>query len=100
MKLFGLNVIEHKAVPEEEAWIIRSKEAQALPPELQDTIQVPCIVTGSLALLKETVILMRLTNMSESAMITDVPRQQSARCRESRGRVRQQRRRSQNALLR
>jgi len=100
MKLFGLNVIEHKAVPEEEAWIIRNKEAQALPPELQDIIQVPCIVTGSLALLRETVILMRLTNMAEDAIITEAPRQRRARCRESRGRVREQRRRAQSAAVR
>lgn len=99
MKLFGLNVIEHTAVPEEEAWIIRHKEAQVLPPELQDTIQVPCIVTGSMALLKETVILMRLTNMAEGAIATDAPRPR-ARCRESRSRLREQRRRSQSAAAR
>ena len=96
MKLFGLKVIEHKAVPEEEAWVIRNMEAQALPPELRDAIEVPCIVTGSMRLLKETVILMRLTNMADGAPVIDTPHRR-VRCRESRVRIREQRRRARQA---
>jgi len=94
MKLLGLEVIEHSAVPQDEAWVVRRKDAPNLPPDLLDRIKIPCIITGNLDLLRQAIVLMQLTNMIE--MPADSPpaqtEQRHIKCLESRQRLREQRR--------
>ncbi|MDQ3648802.1 MAG: hypothetical protein M3458_00695 [Acidobacteriota bacterium] len=94
MKLLGLEVIEYSAVPQDEAWVVRRKDATNLPSDLLDRIQIPCIVTGNIELLRQAIVLMRLTNMIETP--DDSAPVQTERshikCLKSRRRLREQRR--------
>ena len=62
MDLSALQVIERRDLPQDEAWIIRKGDAPELPADLRGKVRVPCILTGSLKLLKDTLMLLRLTN--------------------------------------
>jgi len=65
MKLFGMPVIEHPSVPAEEAWVVRRRDAEQVPPDLRGSIEVPCILTGNMFLLRRTVELFRIIEMWE-----------------------------------
>ena len=58
MKLFGINVIEHNAIAEDEAWIIRHQDAPQVPPDLQGHLHLPCILTGNAVRTKHTLALL------------------------------------------
>ena len=58
MKLFGINVIEHPAIGEDEAWIIRHPDAPQVPPDLRGQLHLPCILTGSAVRTKHTLALL------------------------------------------
>ena len=90
MELKSLHVIQHRAIPWNEAWIIRDSDAAQLPADLRGKIKVPCILTGNLNLLKETLILLRLLHMDTPDINLDF---KPGSCRESRRRVREFRRR-------
>ena len=49
MELFGMNIIEHPDLAEDEAWIIFNTNSPQVPQDLRDTLSVPCIVTGNMA---------------------------------------------------
>ena len=89
MDLKSLHVIQHRAIPPDEAWIIRNSEADELPPDLRGKVKVPCIVTGNMNLLKETLILLRLFNTETTDINLDF---KPGSCRESRQRTREFRR--------
>lgn len=59
MELLGINIIEHPAFSEDEAWIIHQKDAPQVPRELRDDLPIPCILTGNLALTKRTLNLLQ-----------------------------------------
>lgn len=90
MELKSLYVIQHRAIPPDEAWIVRRADAAELPADLRGKIKVPCIVTGNMNLLKETLILLRLLNLEAADINLDF---QLGSCRESRQRIREFRRR-------
>ena len=89
MDLKSLHVIQHRAIPQDEAWIIRRSDAAELPADLRGKVKVPCIVTGSMNLLKETLILLRLFNTDAKDINLDF---KPGSCRDSRQRVREYRR--------
>jgi ABC-type taurine transport system substrate-binding protein len=62
MDLNALLVIERRDLPRDEAWIIRNGDAPELPADLRGKVTVPCIITGSMKLLKDTLTLLRLMN--------------------------------------
>jgi hypothetical protein len=90
MELKRLHVVQHRAIPPDEAWIIRRSDAAELPPDLRGKISVPCIVTGSMNMLKETLALLHLLAKDAPASGFDF---MAGSCRESRRRLRQTRRR-------
>ncbi len=91
MRLFGLPVYEHHALPKDEAWVILDASTEELPAELRGALATPCIVTGDIAMLGQTVTLLGLGRMWQSAL--DARPRQSSQCRLARTRLRQQRRR-------
>ena len=58
MKLFGIDVIEHPAIAEDEAWIIRNQDAPQVPSDLRGQLRLPCILTGSVLRTKHTLALL------------------------------------------
>lgn len=63
MRLLGLHVHEHQSIPQDEAWVVRNKDADQIPQELRGKIDTPCILTGDAELLRRTVTLLRMTEM-------------------------------------
>ena len=61
MNLEDLNVIVSRDLPEDEAWVIRRADAPQLPDDLRGKVSVPCILTGNLKSLRDTLKLIRLT---------------------------------------
>ena len=46
---YAIKILEHHSVPAEEMWVIREKEESQVPPDLRDSLTVPCILTGDAA---------------------------------------------------
>ena len=95
MKLFGLPVIEHAAIPQDEAWIVRDASAEELPTKLRGRVPAPCVVTGDCALLARAVKLLALAYWLEVSVAAAPP--SSRGCQRARARLRQQRRHSHHA---
>lgn len=91
MRLFGLPVYEHPALPKDEAWVILDASAEELPAELRGAFATPCIVTGDVPLLSRVVTLLELGQLWQSTL--DARPRPSSQCRQARTRLRQQRRR-------
>lgn len=70
MDLSALLVIERRDLPKDEAWIIRKGDAPELPADLRGKVKVPCILTGSMKLLYDTLTLLRLMNRSRPELKT------------------------------
>ncbi len=66
MKLFGLPVYAHHAIPEDEAWIVRDANAEELPAEVKGDVRVPCVLTGDVARLKQAVTTLRINELLAS----------------------------------
>ncbi len=62
MELFGISVIEHPGIPNDEAWVVYKKEAAQVPQDLRDKLHFPCILTGNMALTKGTLTLWQAIN--------------------------------------
>ena len=90
MKLFGLPVIEHAAIPQDEAWIVRDAIAEELPAELRGRVPAPCVVTGNRVLLARAVTLLGLAHLLETT--ADTASHRGRGCKQARARLRQQRR--------
>ena len=90
MKLFGLPVIEHAAIPQDEAWIVRDAIAEELPADLRGRVPAPCVVTGNRALLAKAVTLLGLAHLLETS--ADTAAHGGRGCKQARARLRQQRR--------
>ena len=93
MKLFGLPVIEHAAIPRDEAWIVRDARADELPAKLRGRVPAPCVVTGNRVLLARAVTLLGLAHLLETTAADTAPHDIRG-CKQARARLRQQRRRS------
>ncbi len=63
MEMFGINVIEHPAVAKDQAWFIVKKDSPQVPEDLRGKLQVPCILTGSLATTKNILTLFQTVAM-------------------------------------
>lgn len=46
INLSDINIIEHHAMRQDEAWIIFDADAPQVPAELRGTLRVPCVLTG------------------------------------------------------
>lgn len=95
MTLFGLNVYQHPAIPEDEAWVVRDSDAEELPAELRGKLSTPCVVTGDAARLGRIAALLGLAELWESALGA-LPHP-SGGCRASRARLRQERNRRRHS---
>lgn len=67
MKSLKLKFYEHASMPVEEAWFICRIDDPRLTNEIRSIIQVPCIVTGDLNLLKQTLTFLRIAELWEEA---------------------------------
>jgi len=67
MESLKLKFYEHGSMPAEGAWFICRKDDPRLTQELKGSIEVPCIVTGDLTLLKQTLTLLRIAELWEEA---------------------------------
>jgi hypothetical protein len=65
MKILGLEVHEHKAIPRDEAWVVRQNDDERVPRDIRGTVSVPCILTGNKYLLEKTVSLLCMVEMWE-----------------------------------
>ena len=65
MKVSHINIIEHPSMPRNEAQIICDPDSSQLPPDLRDSVSVPCIVTGDLSLTKSMLTLMMAHTLSD-----------------------------------
>ncbi len=91
MRLFGLPVYEHPALPKDEAWVILDASTEELPAELRGALVTPCIVAGDVAQLNQAAARLGLLGMWQ--LVLDARPRQSSQCRLARTRLRQQRRR-------
>ena len=62
-----LKFYEHRSMPAEETWFICRKDDPRLTDEQREGIQVPCIVTGDLPSLKQTLTLLRIAELWDEA---------------------------------
>lgn len=67
MESLKLKFYEQTSMAAEEAWFICREDDPRLTKELKRRIEVPCIVTGDLNLLKQTLTLLRLAELWEEA---------------------------------
>ena len=72
MNLDDLPVIVSRDLPADEAWVVRRTDAPELPDDLRGKVRVPCILTGNVKSLRDTLKLIRLTRGA-------APRRDSAR---------------------
>ena len=62
MNLDDLQVIVSPGLAPDEAWIVRRADAPELPNDLRGKVRVPCILTGNVKSLRDTLKLIRLTS--------------------------------------
>ncbi len=62
-----LKFYEHSSMSAEETWFICRKDDPRLTGALRDKIHVPCIVTGDLPSLKQSLTLLRIAELWEEA---------------------------------
>ena len=67
MDSLELKFYEHASVPAGAAWFICRGDDPRLTDELRAAVRFPCIVTGDLGLLKQTLTLLRVAELWEEA---------------------------------
>ena len=67
MDSLELKFYEHASVPADAAWFICRDDDPRLTGELRAVVRFPCIVTGDLLLLKQTLTLLRIAELWEEA---------------------------------
>ncbi len=65
MELLGIQVIESKDLPTDEAWIIFSNDAPQIPQNLKGALPLPCILAGNANQVKRTLNLLRVISLRE-----------------------------------
>lgn len=73
MNIFGMDIIEHPSLEEDEAWIIFHSDSPQVPAELRATLRVPCILTGDQRQTKQILIFLQAIAVPHTSDLSRKP---------------------------